>query len=324
MKRVGFGKGLVENVGLLNLGKPECCDWLIETIDRKIKEFGIGVYRQDFNFPPLLWWRQNDEENRRGMLENLYIQGYLRFWDELLLRNPGLWINSVSSGGRRSDLETLSRSVSLHESDFAHGNHPILQAILANTFMWQPYCGSFATSWDDDDGEYLPWYGALPHNSFDNYMAHCAMAPAVLVFAETLGLDNYRDGDDSAIQSYQTFRKLWKRAAPIMLRGDFYLLALSDRTNRCFHAIQFHDEDTGSGFIEVIRNARCPEESILLHPRQMDPEADYVFESPEFGKHREAKGSELLENGFSVSLAQRSGEIWFYRKADVGTQGNTD
>ncbi|MGI6692182.1 MAG: hypothetical protein ACOX63_15265 [Christensenellales bacterium] len=73
----------------MNLGIRECTDWLIEKIDRMIKEYGIGVYRQDCNLPLLRYWRENEASDRQGINENMYVQGYLRYWDALLERNPG-------------------------------------------------------------------------------------------------------------------------------------------------------------------------------------------------------------------------------------------
>ena len=49
----------LENNHLLNLGNPECCEWLTEHISKLITENGIKIYRQDFNFPPLQYWRDN-------------------------------------------------------------------------------------------------------------------------------------------------------------------------------------------------------------------------------------------------------------------------
>ena len=38
---------------LLNLGNPETCRWLIDHVDRTLREQGIDFYRQDFNMDPL-------------------------------------------------------------------------------------------------------------------------------------------------------------------------------------------------------------------------------------------------------------------------------
>ncbi|MBQ1317758.1 MAG: alpha-galactosidase [Lachnospiraceae bacterium] len=310
VRLTGACRALIENMGLLNLADESCVDWIVEKTDQMIKDFKVKVYRQDFNFPPLIWWRQNDEEDRQGITENLYIQGYLRFWDELLCRNPGMWINSVSSGGRRSDLESLSRSVSLHQSDFGYGLHPVHQAYLASSFLWQPYCGTFAMSWDDENGE----YGGRSrlHNTFDNYMAHCALCPSMRISEEVLGLEKDTDEEPAGLRYYRIFRKIWETAAPYMICGDVYVLHPSDRTNRGYHAVQFHDEEKGSGFLQIIRNTKCPEGRITVHPRQIDTEAEYTLSSPESGRKMTISGSRLAQEGFSVSIPARSGVIWFY------------
>ncbi len=96
---------------MLNLADPDCVKWLTGHMNSLIKEYGITIFRQDFNFPPLRFWQENDTQDRQGSTENLYIQGYLRFWDGMLESNPGLWIDSCASGGRRNDLETMRRSI---------------------------------------------------------------------------------------------------------------------------------------------------------------------------------------------------------------------
>ena len=81
---------------LLNLGNSSCRQWLTDHVCKLIQDNGIKIYRQDHNFAPLLYWRDNEAADRQGMNENLHVQGYLRYWDDLLERNPGLWIDSCA------------------------------------------------------------------------------------------------------------------------------------------------------------------------------------------------------------------------------------
>ncbi len=315
IRLTGITRRLVENMGLMDLSNPACVDWLIEHIDGMIKEYGVDIYRQDFNFAPLNWWLQNDEEDRLGITENLYNQGYLRFWDELLLRNPGLLINSVASGGRRSDLESMSRSVSLHQTDFGHGIHPIDQCTMAFSHKWEVYSGSMAFSWDDAEGNYTSAAeGAARDGIFDNFMAHNAFAPSF--WYEHRNCTSLPDGEYANTEEYayyKRFKKLWERAVPYMLDSDFYVLKMSDRTNTCWHAIQFHNEEKNEGVFQLIRNTRAPEEALTVQLRGIDDERTYFLESPEFDRSVTVSGAELNKNGFTVSLAKRTGEIWFYR-----------
>ena len=80
------------------------------------------------------------------MAENLHVQGYLHYWDDLLERNPGLWIDSCASGGRRNDLETLRRAVPLLRSDYQafDGNPAYAPGNQGHTYglsSWIPYYG---------------------------------------------------------------------------------------------------------------------------------------------------------------------------------------
>ncbi len=306
---------LFQNMGLFDLSRKECCDWLINHIDGLIKKWGIDIYRQDFNFAPLNWWLQNDEEDRLGITENLYNQGYLRFWDELLLRNPGLLINSVASGGRRSDLETLSRSVSLHQTDFGHEIHPINQDTLASSHMWFPFNGSVLVSGDNAEGEYEPEMQNAAHNEFDNFMAHSGFAASMWYMHKKcpkMPAGEYAKTDECIY--YKKFKNLiWKRAIPYTLDSDYYILKRTDRTNKCWHAIQFHNEDKNEGFFQSIRNTKAPDETLTVRLRGIDEKRDYLFESPEFNRTLTVSGKELTEKGFEVSIPKRCGEIWFYR-----------
>ena len=93
--------------GLVNLGNREAWKWVVERIDSLINSEGVDVYRQDFNIDPLGFWRGADTDDRQGISEIAHVDGYLKFWRELLRRHPKLWIDSCASGGRRNDLETM-------------------------------------------------------------------------------------------------------------------------------------------------------------------------------------------------------------------------
>ena len=103
---------------LLNLGMPEAREYITEVISTHIAEQGIDVYRQDFNFDPLPYWQAADESDRIGMTEIRHTEGLYAFWDDLLRRHPNISIDNCSSGGRRIDLETMTRSLPLWPSDY--------------------------------------------------------------------------------------------------------------------------------------------------------------------------------------------------------------
>ena len=102
---------------LYNLGNPAARQALTDQLVKVINEGNISCYRQDFNFDPHPYWDKADAPDRVGMTEIGHITGLYRMWDDLLTRCPGLLIDNCASGGRRIDIETMSRSIPLWRSD---------------------------------------------------------------------------------------------------------------------------------------------------------------------------------------------------------------
>lgn len=283
---------------LLNLGNPACRQWLTDHVCRLIQDNGIQIYRQDFNFCPLEYWRKNEAEDRQGINENLHVQGYLQYWDDLLTRNPRLWIDSCASGGRRNDLETMRRSVPLHYTDYGYGDHPVKLAFQHALYTWLPYFKEFTLSWD------LGGNARFDHQ-VDSFSFHCAMAP--MLFAT---LDIRRDDYDFSLAG--TMITIWRRASHLLLYGDYYLHTPSHRCDEKWVVRQFDSPASGCGLIQAIRLAASPQETFTIYPHGMSPNATYVFENAETGETRDLAGEVLRRHGFSITLQARSGAIWFY------------
>ena len=102
---------------LFNLADDGARAWLFDTLRRLIRENGVDVYRQDANIDPLPYWIRGDAPGRTGYLENRYVAGLYRLWDDLRAEFPGLLIDNCSSGGRRLDFEMNRRSLPMWRSD---------------------------------------------------------------------------------------------------------------------------------------------------------------------------------------------------------------
>jgi alpha-galactosidase len=267
---------------------------------RLIKDNGIKIYRQDFNFDPLSFWRADEATDRQGMNENLYVQGYLQYWTDLLARNPGLWIDSCASGGRRNDLETMRRAVPLHYTDYGYGDHPVKLAFHRTLCEWIPYFKEFSLSWD------------LAGNSrfdpqVDSFSFHCGIAP--MLFAT---LDIRRDDYDFSLAAKMI--AIWRQVADLFLTGDFYPLTPYHRSPDQWVARQFDRPEEGRGFIQAIRLPKAPEESLVVYPRALRPDAAYRFENPETSETRELTGATVHRCGFAFALPPRAGAIWLYHQ----------
>ena len=287
---------------LYNLGNKEACDWLIDTIDRLIKEYKIDIYRQDFNFQPMPIWKSNEEEGRAGILENLHIQGYYRYWDTLLERNPGLWIDSCSSGGKRNDIETMRRAVPLHYTDVGYGKHPIKQGQYRQMFEWIPYFRSHTIAWDLPDGAY-----GNKNNPVDEFSYLTVMtAPSITSMVE------YYD-DEKTFALANKFNEIWRESAEISLSSDYYPLTECRRSDEDWYACQFENAETGKGMIHIIRNINCERDSITLNLHVDDENLDreYVMKDKYMSVEFVVTGRELKE-GFAHSCPKRSGTIIIY------------
>lgn len=283
---------------LLNLGIRECTDWLIEKIDRMIKEYGIGVYRQDCNLPLLRYWRENEASDRQGINENMYVQGYLRYWDALLERNPGLWIDSCASGGRRNDLETLRRSVPLHPTDYGYGYHHIGQAFARTLAEWIPYYRIVPLDWSDEAGNYPEVH---PNKQADYYTFMAALCPCLAAS----GLE----GTDEE----QLVGRIWRRAADIMIQCDYYPLSETSKKPDQFCVNQYYRPEEGKGYIQAVRHTQCPQESFCARLRDIDNEMTYIFDDMKTGQVIQVPGKVLNEEGFHIHLKKRGAAIWFYQ-----------
>ena len=285
---------------MLNLGDPAALAWLTDHVDSMIKRCHIKIYRQDFNFSPIANWRRAETEDRQGMVENKCIQGYYAYWDELLRRNPDIFIDSCASGGRRNDLETMRRAVPLHYTDVLYGVHPVKQKQHRLMFEWIPYFRAHNMSWDNENGTYDP----LSNRPLDEFAYMNAMVPAMT------NMLNATDSDEQFELAIK-MNAIHKKAAAFMLDGDYYPLTECRKNEHDVYAHQF--DLSGEGFAQVIFNTKA-EGTFELRLKHLDPVCDYILTDAVSGAETTVSGK-TLSDGYPVSLEPRSSVIYFYKKA---------
>jgi len=266
---------------LLNLGNPEARQWLTEHVDKLIREQGIDLYRNDFNIDPLDFWRSNDAEDRQGITEIRYVEGFLAYWDELRRRHPDMLIDTCASGGRRNDLETLRRSVPLLRSDYIL--EPVSQQL-------HTYGIAF----------WIPFYGTGV-NSADAYVFRSQMCPDITCCYDMRD----RQGD------YASVRRLYKQWRKIgeYYSGDYYPLTPYSTENTAWMAWQFDRPDLGEGMVQAFRRADSFYESARLKLRGLDPKARYRVRNLDAPRAREFTGRELMDNGLVLAIGQQPGAV---------------
>jgi len=268
--------------GVVNLGHPKAWRWLVDRIDSLLTSEGIDVYRQDHNIDPLSYWQGHDAPDREGMTEMGHATGYLALWDELLRRHPGLWIDSCASGGRRNDLETLRRSVPLLRSDypltaFNASGAPGQQCQTYGLALWMPYHGTGAP------------FG-------DPYTMRSSYAPAF-----RMGWD-VRNQDIDLELLRRTVAEFRLIAADLL--GDFYPLTPYSLANDAWLAWQFDRPEAGRGSIQAFRRAECPQESLVVTLRGLEPDTTYTVTDLDRQTPVELKGS-ALASGFTIEALEK-------------------
>jgi len=270
--------------GLLNLGNPQARLWLTEHISGMIENEDIGVYRHDFNMEPLPFWRAADEPDRQGITEIRHIEGLYAFWDELLARHPGLIIDNCASGGRRIDLEMISRSIPLWRTDHL------------SSFSIEP------------TGQQSHTYGLhlyLPCNS----VANSSPDPYVFRSSMTSGIIlrwNPYEPDFPAEQAKRMVDE-FKRLRPFFY-GDFYPLTSHSVRDDVWMSYQFHREDLGQGMILAFRRPESPYIKARLKLGGLKREARYELNFEDIGVKQTFTGEEL-SSGLDVTIKDAPGSL---------------
>ncbi|MHB0998667.1 MAG: NPCBM/NEW2 domain-containing protein [Armatimonadota bacterium] len=282
-----------KNGGLLNLGNPEARKWITDRIDKMLTEEGIDHYRSDYNIDPLSYWIANDTEDRMGMTENAYVQGFLAFWDELLRRHPGMYIDTCASGGRRNDLETLRRSVPLLRSDWA---------VLA----FSPDGAAGQQGQTHSLSLWLPFHGTGVPSS-DLYTLRSSYAPAF-----RFGYDS-RDPNrnkDLALRAVSEFMQI----EPYML-ADYYPLTPYSLEKDKWIAWQYNSPEKGGGAVQVFRREESPEDSMTVYLRDLEPDTEYTVSCLDDGNNQHINGAVLMTEGMRVTIPEKRGSAVFaYKK----------
>jgi alpha-galactosidase len=274
---------------LFNHGNSEAHAWLVDHIDRLITEQGIDLYRQDFACFARDLWDAADAPDRKGITENRYVVGYLRYLDELRRRHPEMLIDICAAGGKRLDLENLRRAVPLWRSDYTF--EPIgTQSQTYGLAFWLPYFGT-GTAADT------------------TYVLRSNMCPA------TVGTWDMRRKDLN-YGALRTWLSQWRQVAPDYY-GDFYPLTPYRRDKDVWMAWQFDRPEAGTGMIQVFRREESPFVSARFRLRALTPDARYAVTDLDTGTTQKFLGRELIEKGLLVAIADCPGSALVkYTKSD--------
>ena len=245
------------NENLLDLGREDAQEYFIETVSHFVDTLGITWLRQDFNMDPLPLWNKYDAEGRRGITQLKYIEGLYRVWDRIAEKYPALRIDNCAAGGRRIDIETLSRTVPLWRSD-CNSTYDAAPEIAQNHNIglswWVPYSGTST--------------GIAAAGSYR--FRSCHAAAMVNAYMETYG--RFPVGEEisrlrASLEEYRAVRGYYS--------CDFYPVFGFGTEDARFSGWQFHDPARGAGVLAVFRRPGCLSDSAVVPFEGLDPSAEY-------------------------------------------------
>ncbi|MDI7276908.1 MAG: alpha-galactosidase, partial [Anaerolineae bacterium] len=277
---------------LLNLGLPEARAYVTDAMSEVIAASGVDIYRQDCNFASLLpYWRAADADDRIGMAEIRHIEGLYAMWDDLLARHPGLAIDNCASGGRRIDLETMSRSFPLWRSDFSDFGGP----------SWGPTLQIADQVQTSGLSRWVPFHTG-PVWTFSPYDFRSAIGAGIVPYCDLRAADFDLPAARAAIAELKALR-------PYFL-GDFYPLLPLSAGAHDWCAYQYDRPDLGAGFGLFLRRHQSPFPTMEVALSAIDPAAEYevtLAESFAGPAPIRMPGEKLLH--LSITISQVPGSI---------------
>ena len=283
-----------------DLSRPDAVDFISRIVADSIVSNGVAFYRQDSNGPgPLRFWESIDAargDGRKGLAENLAVQGQFRMWERFRAAKPGLYFDTCASGGRRNDLSTLRfPAVPLHYSDTGYWNFREKQHYNHMMNEWLFYRKNIAWAFHPPkSGKFL-----------DRRHAVIDFAPMHMIRTVIfLNPDPRHEAEERQLLA------IWRKCASLMIDGDYYLLTPETFGDDTWWVTQFHDPAAGHGFCQVVRNPANRDGARTFSLKGVRAGARIVCEDLFSGlSYETASGSPL-----SVTLPADYGTILFYRE----------
>ena len=265
-----------ENI-MWNLADEEAFKYYCDYLLKSLKENGVTIYRQDFNFPPLKYWQKADSEyygGRTGICENHYVTNEYKFLDYLTENIDGLIIDNCASGGKRLDLEMAYRSIPFWRSDYNCAYHPD----LFDATQSQTYGISF----------WLPITGSALYMA-NEYACRSAIMPLMLM--------DFFSHQNSEFQYYNEQRA--------QMGERYYPLDFGSFDKDKMLAMQFSTEDASSGMALVYKRSEVTDTGYTLYLNGLKTATKYKLydiDNPE--KVYTMEGIELMNYGLTLPLPE--------------------
>ncbi len=258
-----------------NLANEEAFAYYCNYLLNSMKENGVTIYRQDFNFAPLEYWQNADKDfynGRTGICENHYVTNLYRFLDYLCENIDGLIIDNCASGGKRLDLEMTYRSIPFWRSDYNCAVHyNLFEATQSQTYglsFWLPISGT-----------------AL--NMQSEYSSRSAAIPLMLM--------DFYSNTHPDFSFYKEQREL--------MTGRYYPLDFGSFDQNKMHAMQYSTDDGLAGTALIYKRAEVTDKDYTVKFNGLVASKTYTvydIDNPE--KIYTVTGDKLMNEGMTIDL----------------------
>jgi alpha-galactosidase len=277
----------------IKMGDPAVCKGITDYVTAILKDAGANWFRQDGDSAPE---GPGDAPDRIGMGEINYVTNFLTFWDSLRTNIPGLQIDNCDSGGKRLDLDTMSRSISLWRSDsmVAAYDPSMEQCQAQGMIQWIPLSA----------GSYPVDASATPGSAKQLYEARSTYC-AGWGFGISLPLADWMKAQSDEYSQVRPY-----------FYGDFYPLVAYTMSLDAWAAWQLDRPDLKSGVVILLRRQQSPFSTITLPLHKIDPAATYEVEVRSGiakAAVQKMSGADLVK--LPISIADEPGSaLVFYKK----------
>ena len=267
-----YGDG--DNI-MWNLADEDALTYYCEYLVNSMKENGVTIYRQDFNFAPLEYWQNADRDfydGRTGICENHYVTNLYRFLDYLTANIDGLIIDNCASGGKRLDLEMTFRSIPFWRSDYNCAVHyNLFEATQSQTYglsFWLPISGT-----------------AL--NMQSEYSSRSAVIPLMLM--------DFFSNTHPDFSFYKEQREL--------MTGRYYPIDFGSYDKDKMHAMQYTTDDGLAGTALIYKRPEVTKTEYTVKLNGLVPEKTYnIYDIDTPETVHTVTGEELMNEGLTISL----------------------
>ena len=277
-----------EDNHLLDFGLEEVREYMFAIISHFMGLPGFRVYRQDFNLDPLEYWQHNDSPDRQGITEMKYMEGLYAFWDRIAMEYPDSLREGCASGGRRIDLETISRFHIHQKTDYWFHNE------VDQVSIWGL-------------SQYIPNNAIVAHlDRLDDDSFNSTMASSLCVGwrADDPEFDMERARD--LIERYNELKHL--------AIGSWYPLTGYTKSPEEWLVFQFHREDLDEGMVLAFRReSRMGNLTVSL--RGIRPDGTYAVHYSGSGERVTKSGCDLNALEIEMPPGTRT-ELVHYRSTD--------